>query len=311
MYSKYFRHLIVILYYLLLSQFTSVITIAQKVETVIQIDTVRVANIPASMIFIIKIDTSMLDHKYSFGSDLITHIELYEYINNLLVQTINDTSESNSFAGGVNYVDINLDGYLDLDIDLGVSNLTPFHSFWLYDQLKNKFYHSPEFSQLNDYSIDFDKKEIDSYSQSTGGRGGYNEKYKVGNGKLYLIGTEYSNFYDYEKKELVNGVLKVVSKEEPEDIKDKNGNYIKLIKTYNLVNDSLLLTKKSWLVDAEGEDLNKYDSDTYYCSPWGECLKYLRKEIYSYDKNDGQLSTKILKYQVFNNKWKKVKDFKR
>jgi hypothetical protein len=269
MFIKYLRYLIVFLYYLSLSQFPSVVINAQKHDSYLLADTIKVTNDPTSMILIIKIDTSLIKHKYSIGSDMITHIEIYDYSNNLLVQSINDTSESHSFAGGVDYIDINLDGYLDIDIDLGVSNLTPIHSFWLFEKLDNKFYYSPDFSQLNAYNIDLDKKEINSYSQSTGGRGGSSEKYKVENGNLYLIETEYSNYYDYERKELINGILRTVEVDELNEVKDDEGNYINVINSYNLVDDSLLLTEKNWLIEFKGEDYSKYDSDTYDCGPWG------------------------------------------
>ena len=305
---KHFYALILLFYSLSILS-TEFIVIAQQQNVYEQVDTIKITNDPESMILIIKVDTFKIKWESGFR-DMINHIEVYDYSNKELIQTINDSSESYSFAGGVDYVDINLDGYLDIDILLGISNLTPFHSFWLFDKLNNKFYSSPDFSQLNEYDIDVDKKEIDSYSQSTGGRGGYSEKFKIENGNLFLIEKEYSNYFDYERQEIINGVLRTVELIEEEWLTDDDkGNGTSIINTYKLFYDSLLLTEKSWMTDLNGEDASKYNSDTYYCGPWGECIKYLRKEVYSYNINDGRLTQEILKYQVINNKWTKVEDF--
>ena len=50
----------------------------------------------------------------------------------------------------------------------------------------------------------------------------------------------------------------------------------------------------------------------YNCGPWGGCLKYLRKEVYSYDIKAGDYAIKdTLRFEVINNKWEKVKIFKK
>ncbi len=216
-------------------------------------------------------------------------------------------------SGEIEYVDINSDGCKDIDIHTGGYNLVPTHSFWLFNKLNNRFYYSPEFSQLNEFSIVFGKKEIESYSQSTGGRGGSSEKYKIENGSLSLMETEYSNYYDYERQEVINGVLRTVELEKEEWIKDDEDNHMSVIKIYNLVNDSLLLTERNWLTGVNmpySSDI--YDNEIYNCGPWGGCLKYLRKEVYSYDIKAGDYAIKdTLRFEVINNKWEKVKIFKK
>jgi hypothetical protein len=258
-------------------------------------------------IFNLEID---LEHDFR---DRITQIELYDYSTNKLIQIIKDTSESYSFPDWVTYIDINLDGYLDIDIPLGYFNLVPFHSFWLYDNTRNLFFHSEEFSQLNDYYIDQEEKIISSHAQSTGGRGAEVEKYKIENGNLTLIETSYSNYYDYEKKALVNGDLITVELIE-EDYSETNETDIEdaiILNYYKLLYDTLLLVEKEWLIDIDikKEKNNVWSSDIYNCGPWGGCLKYLRREVYSYHLNqDGQLVKEILKYRVVNNKWEKLKN---
>jgi len=284
---------------------------AQQINMYLQVDTVRIEDSPESKIFIFKVDTSEMVTKYG-PNDLITHIEITDFNNNSFVQVINDTSERHSFAGGVVYIDINLDGQVDLDIDLGIFNLTPAHSFWLFDNSINKFYYSPEFSQLNDYSIDSSKKEIESHSQSTGGRGGYSEKYKIEKGGLSLIETKHSNFYNYEHQKVINGVLKTVELQKEEWLEDEMSKHLSLIETYKLVNDSLLLTEKSWLtgVDPRYQKDIEVNENIYNCGPWGGCLKYLRKEVYSYDTNKVSYAIKdTTRYQVINYKWEKVDVF--
>ena len=282
------------------------ITIAQQNNSYIQVDTVKICELSKSITFIFKIDTSKISLNYYDGY-IITTIDIFNMSNGLSAQTIVDTSEMHFGFGGVEYVDVNLDGYLDLDIDLGSFNLTPFHSFWLYDQLKNEFYHSPEFSQLNDYSIDVDEKEIESYSPSTGGRGGYSDKYKIKNGNLFLMKTEYSNYYDYQRQEIVNNVLRTDSLVKTDWVSSVTS----VFETYSLLNDSLLLTEKSWLTGVKSpypDDI--YENEIYNCGPWGGCMIYLWKEIYIYgNKKKSYTITDTLRYQVINNKWKKVKTF--
>lgn len=271
-----------------------------------QIDTIRISSSQESKLFIIKVDTSEIILKDDFNY-LITKIEINNLNDNSLFQTIIDTSEMIFGAGGVDFVDVNLDGYLDLDLNLGYSNLMPIHSFWLYCPKTKQFFQSPEYSQLNDYDIDIDKKEIESYSQSTGGRGGSSEKYKIKNGNLVLLETEYSNFYEFVHQRLIDNILRTDSLVETGSSEDGTS----IFEIYNLVKDSLLLTEKIWAVDIEPPYSNEiYDNEIYDCEPWGGCIKYLRKEIYLYgNKKQGYTVQDTVRYQVINNKWQKVKIF--
>jgi hypothetical protein len=281
------------------------ITNAQQIAAYEQIDTIRVSNFPDSKIFLIKVDTTEITSKYNLRY-LIAHIEITDLNKDSLIQTISDTSEMNYAAGGVEYVDINLDGYLDLDLNLGLINLIPLHSFYLYNQFKDEYYYSPDFSQLNDYEIDVDKKEIESYSQSTGGRGGYRAKYKIKNDNLFLIEDENSNYYDYEHQKVINNVLRTDSLVETDWVHSTA-----VLDTYTLVNDSLLLTEKSWLTGvAAPYPADIEENHLYNCGSWGGCMKYLKKEIYFYGNRNKSYTIKdTLRYQVINNKWQKIKTF--
>jgi hypothetical protein len=297
------KYYYIILFYSLLFFYN---TNAQNIDAYKQIDTIKISDSLKSKIFIIKADTAEIISK-DISNYLITQIEITDFNDNSIVQTIIDTSAMNFGVGEIDFVDVNFDGYLDIDINLGFHDLTPFHSFWLYDNSKNIFYYSPEFSQLNDYSFDSDKKEIKSNSQSTGGRGGYSEILNVENGKLSLIETEYSNYNDYERKRLIKNVLRTDSLVETGSLNDGTS----VFEIYNLVNDSLLLTEKSWLVDLEMPfPKDVYMNEIYNCGIWGGCMKYLRKEIYIYDDKQQIFSIQdTLKYQAVDNKWKKVKTF--
>ena len=250
---------IILFFFLLLfaNQFFCVLTKAQNLNSFEQIDTLRLCDSTESNLFILNINTNEINTQE--GADLVTNIEIHNFLDDSLIQKFSDTSNSGIMSGEIEYVDINSDGCKDIDIHTGGYNLVPTHSFWLFNKLNNRFYYSPEFSQLNEFSIVFGKKEIESYSQSTGGRGGSSEKYKIENGSLSLMETEYSNYYDYERQEVINGVLRTVELEKEEWIKDDEDNHMSVIKIYNLVNDSLLLTERNWLTGVN----MPYSSDIY------------------------------------------------
>ncbi len=307
--TKSFNQLFFIIILISLLIFIIPTSLAQDKIEYSQVDTVKICNSPQPKTFISKVITSEIKSEYD--TELITDINIYNLSNETFLQSIRDTSIFNSFGGEVDYLDINLDGYLDIDINLGYFNLVPSHSFWLFNSKDNKFYYSRDFSQLNDYSVDAEKKIIKSGEQSLSGSGGYSKKYKIENDSLILIETSYSDYYNSGKSELVNGELKTVERTSQEWETDRNNNQLIVLNKYKLIEDSLLIIEKNWLIEfKEKIEHSVYYDDIYDCSYLGYCLKYVKKEVYSYEKNkNGELIKNTEKYQVINDEWVKVDEF--
>jgi hypothetical protein len=286
----------------------------QQTEKDEKIDTIKVCNSPKTITFIFKIDSYVIETK-DLDQYIVTRIEIYNFKNSKPFQMINDTTAFMYGADWVKYEDLNFDGFLDFDLPIGYQNLTQLHKFWIYDKKKEQYSFSPEFSVLQDYTIDKEKKEIETHSQATGGKGYSSERYKFINGRLKLIGSEYLNDYNFERKEIVNGTLKTVeSVEEDGDRVLINGDTVSVfvLNNYKFKYDSLLLIEKDWFYGDENKDsVNSKNEDIYNCEAIGNyCIKYLRKEIYSYSLDEnGSLVQETKKYKVINNKWELVKDF--
>jgi len=253
------------------------VTVAQRHNSYIQIDTINICEKPNSMVFIFKSDTSKISAKY-FDRDMITTIEIFKLGNGLPVQKIIDTSR-NYYDCWIDYVDINLDGYLDLDINLGYYNLIPYHSFWLYNKFKKEYSHSSEYSELNDYYLNTDKKEINSVEQFTGGRGGIISTYKIDDENLSLIKEVFID---------IDSTTKVQ------------------IELYENIFDSLMVIEKKWLIEVQEIPWEMRTSDTYLCED-GRNMKYLKKELYKYQKINGEIISEVQNYKVLNNKWQLIK----
>lgn len=280
----------------------------QNNSALAQIDTINIGSPTYNLTFVFRTDISHVESVRN-ERNLFIKMDVYNYSDNTLLQTFIDTIDYRTGAGEVEFCDINLDGYKDIDINSGIHNLSPSHSFWLYDSTKNKFYHSEEYSHLMDYSIDEGNKEIESYDQFTGARGGYTEYYKVLNGHLFLFATDYSNLFDFEKKEIVHGVLRTVASNYTYNVIDPNDQQITVFEYYTLIDDSLLLKQKSWLSEVTDIDENMSKNGIYEVGGLREYLKYIRKEIYTYNIDSIKSLKNIDRYQVINNKWIKVKNF--
>ena len=291
---------------LLLNQFICVIIKAQNINPYDRIDTLKVCDSPGADRFIIYIKSDEIQRNEVELQ--VTDFEIHNFLDNSLVQIFSDTSNYGMMSGDIEYIDINLDGCKDIDIHTSGYNLTPTHTFLLFDKIKKEFHYSSNFGLLEDYSIE-DNNEIISTELSVGGSGGYWQTYKVENDSLKLIRTESSNFYDYQKDELINGVFTTVKRIESHDENDKNGNTIKRLESYDLIYDSLRITEIKWMVETQKWNSELLKSDIYNCD-WGLCLKYLRKVIYSYHKINNEISKDTYKYQVINDKWQLVIDFK-
>lgn len=274
-------------------------------QEVINKDTVVISNKIDSLLFISECDT-IKNSIYNY-CNYIFEAKVFDLSSNSLIQIIYDTLDY--CIPPLKFVDINFDNYLDVEISDGHTNLVSNYSFWIYDSIKSCFIHSEEFSSLNDYTVDYENQIIESYAQFMGGRGGLMEKYRIRDGHLSLIESEYSNRNNFEHKETINGVLRTTQLTEEDWIEDDEGNSIIVINCYSFIHDSLLLTEINWLTNVnENISEDMYSSDIYNCGPWGECLKYLRQEVYSYDTNYNVIETK--KYLVINDQWEEVNSFK-
>lgn len=270
-------------------------------------DTISISSKINPLIFIQECEVSKSPSGFE---QQILNIKVIDFVSDSLIQLIKDSS---AFCyPSIDNVDINLDGYLDIDIEGDHSGLSSSHVFWIYDSTKSIFVYSEEFSELYDYSIDHESHLIESYVHFLGGRGFSMKKYKILDGHLSIIESEYSEKNNYEHKEIINGVLRTTRLDEEKWEVDDEGNSLIVIDRYDLIHDSLMLTKRSWLTYFEGkitEDVYNM-SDIYECGPWGECLKYLRSEEYTYAFIDNNfVITNIRKYQVINDNFEEVKHF--
>ena len=309
-----YKYLIVLFFCLPFFNNSYLSAIGQQTEKDEKSDTIEVCNSPELITFIFKIDSYLIETK-DWYKYIVTRIEIDNFKNHKLFQIINDTTDFMYGGDWVKYVDLNFDGFLDLDLPIGYHNLTQEHKFWIYDKNKKQYCFSPELSKLKTYSINKEKKEIETHSQSTGGKGYSSQRYKFLNGKLKLIESEYLNDYDFEREEIVNGILRTVESVEEDGDKvliDRDTVSVFALKYYKFKFDSLLLTEKDWFYGNKDKDsVNTRNADLYNCDALGNyCIKYLRKEIYSYklDK-DSSLIKETKKYKVINNKWELVEDF--
>ena len=153
---------------------------------------------------------------------MVRKIKIYEeQKEEKLIQEINSFGDSNApdyiENAGVEFVDANFDGYLDLQVltGMGVGPVVSY-SYWLWDKDKLKFMSDQELSGMP--SPKFDKLNKTITSEITSGAGAHYEErvYKFLDGKLTLI-KETIRTVDFEKnlfiltvKELVNNEMKVI-----------------------------------------------------------------------------------------------------
>ena len=83
-----------------------------------QTDTIKISNVPNSNAFIINLNFHEVKSNDEYPK-FINTIKVYDFLSHSLVQTIVDSLIQGGYAGGAEYVDINLDGYLDIDVNEG------------------------------------------------------------------------------------------------------------------------------------------------------------------------------------------------
>jgi hypothetical protein len=252
-------------------------------------DTVIINKSLGSFIFSLSYDTLSVDQ-------IVRKIEVLIPDSNKHVQTIIDSMDE---RGGISVVDINLDGYLDLRENYGFYQISPAYCFRLFDPRKNIFELLNELC-FSDYYIDTVSKVIEEHNQSTGGRGGESNKYKIINGRFQLIESIYSNKDEYEKKQLVNNSMRIVELAETEEA----DSFI-IVLSYSLIYDSLRIVEKLWKIFTENPDEAEMKNKLICCEPYG-CFLCFKKILYSYERKNGKIYRNEKHFEVIDNKWEKV-----
>ena len=278
-------------------------TLAQNETEYDFVDTLKISEAQNSPVYIIKTDTSLCSRKY----DLVSKILIFELNTQKLIQEINDTSYIWSFGGEHYYEDINLDGYKDIVIHLGYSNLAPSFSFWLYDETKNEFFPGIDFNVLNEYDIDKKTKIIESQYTSVGGMGFSNSKYSISGNSLILLEYEDQRNFSYKKEQYLDGKLSY-SEEIKEKYDDEYPNGYFLLEEKKIIYDTLLVSKKEWIIKKSiRPNLTEQKNKVIVCNKLLDCHKYLKREKYNYTFIDNKLIADTTYYIVEINKWIKQK----
>ena len=268
-----------------------------------QIDTVIVNQSLPPFQITVSYDT-INSEKYSEICRL--KISIYSLGTNTLVQEINDTVACG--FEGISYYDINLDNYKDIHLkyvldDYGAED----SAYLLYDTTSNTFKYASDFDVLDEGSPIEDKEEkiVVTWDRWYHGIECASEyKYKIEGFKLKLIYEEdcgkFDNFnYYYLTKKLIGDSLKIV---DADSLFHIDSEYVK--KSYSYTNDSLLLTSVYWANDKEAKLTDSSNLKIYVESEYTGALKCIRKEEYTYSKNDtGLLARNIKRYVVQNDKW--------
>ena len=259
-----------------------------------------------SFIILSSFDTVKTAIEGGFIDDYVTTLSIYNSHSDSLLQTIKDTSQEFSFPQ-IKYVDINLDSFSDIELMYQNDRLTQYSYFWIFDTVSNRFVNTPEFG-LNDYSIDKKNKIIESSIFCLGCFCSTFSKYKVIGNNLIQIEEEgcYKNSegnIESYKKGLVDNVLIIVKLDSILFIDS-----LIVIKSYNIFNDSLLVSEIYWLENKEVKLTNNSNEEIFYESEFIDLKKAIKKVLYKYKINsNGNLITNIDSYKVDNNKWVKIK----
>ena len=228
-------------------------------------------------------------------------IKIFNPVDGHLVQEIADSGYSNH---EIEFLDFNSDGYKDLMIHEDMYNMLLPSSIWLFNPQKNQFRYSKQLSGMSELSIDYDGT-ITSQSLSTGGKGGEYCKYRFENDTLKLIEEVSSNFFDYEKKILVDGEIMTVELDESDD--DQN---VKTVTSKRMVFDSLRIVKKRIIKDGYRLDITTIIKDAIIGEPFGIFI-LLEEHDYQYKKTlHGKLSIHEIIKKLVKNRFKMItKDY--
>jgi hypothetical protein len=228
-------------------------------------------------------------------------IKIINPVDGHLVQEIADSGHSNH---EIEFVDFNSDGYKDIMIHEDMYNMLLPSSVWLFNPKNNQFRYSKELSGMSELSIDYDGT-ISSQSLSTGGKGGDYCKYRFENDTLKLTEEVSSNFFDYEKKVLVDDEIKTVELDESDDSQN-----FKTVISKRMMFDSLRIVKKIIIKDGYGIDITAITKDAIIDEPFGTFI-LLEEHDYQYKiKSHGKLAIHEIIKKLVKNKFKIInKDY--
>ena len=210
----------------------------------------------------------------------------------------------------MDFVDIDFDGYLDLQVNgLGLNTINSTSSFWLFNPQTGLFEESQEFSSFDELSIDKDKREITSWSASVGyDKSSQSSTYKVVDHHLVLVAEERSYEDEHERQELLNGEMTVVSRSGTRSIRDSVGK--------STGADLVIVTSEEWLFDSlrvvseirerryfgqESDSLQRKLIELQ--TEWGT-FRLEQKTTFEYSRtSDGAISVDETVQKVINGDW--------
>jgi len=219
-----------------------------------------------------------------------------------LLQEIADSGNS---VHEMEFVDFNSDGYKDLKIDADMYNLSMPSNVWLFEPKEHRFRYSSDLSGLSELSIG-DDGTISTQHLSTGGKGGEYSKFRFEHDTLKLIEQVVSNFFDYEKKTLVDGQLVTVEIDESNEGPDGRTTIL----SKRMVFDSLRVVEKKVIKDGHGLDLSTINKDAIISEAFGAFI-LIEDSEYGYTKAAGnKLAVHQRTRTLVNNKFETTtKDF--
>jgi hypothetical protein len=130
---------------------------------------------------------------------------------------------SDFYFTDLNFVDINFDGYIDLQLkgSEGMGMESPRSYFWLFNPQSGLFEESEEYSDFDDLDIDTVEHQITSTASSAGNNKWVESKvFNVIDHHIDLVEQEESHEYSTEKKILINDSMTVISRSSAKTIHD-------------------------------------------------------------------------------------------
>jgi hypothetical protein len=181
-------------------------------------------------------------------------------------QTIVDSGHS---AHEYEVIDLNGDGYKDFKINEDWYNLIAPSTVWLFNPKTSRFEYSEALSGESELDVD-ENNVYSSTDQSTGGKGGYSEKFVLENGEKKVIESVYTDLFDYEKRELVNNKLILVAQD---SMVGFNYDSTFGVISRKLVFDSLRVVAEKKIAATLGKrDLRGFDPEAIFDEAFGQFI---------------------------------------
>jgi hypothetical protein len=237
--------------------------------------------------------------------DRLSYSQIFEFYKEDTLKPMQTITDSGHYFHEYEFIDINSDGHNDLRIEDDMYDLYCPSSYWIFNPKTGLFEYSDILSGISELSSD--NGVFSTQNLSLGGRGGYYSKFIIQDGKRKDIETVNSNYFDYEKKILVNGELTVVEQDKDDFIGVLDGD-IHTITSQRIVFDSLRIVEKYVLKDFENKRISDdIDPTILRSEPFGNFI-YLEDVTYDYKHQpDGALQIEKTTRKVVNNKWVTIK----